>query len=138
MNKKMWKIRRIITVVLMAAIITGLTVWYGIPHLYASQEEKTLRVIQQSQKILESIIENYIDKISQLDPMGNHTYEGAITVSECVYDGVDYRPDAYNRSQKYSIVTTNNNMVLDMPKVKDGTLVVDKNDILNRHILAFF
>lgn len=130
MNKKMWKIRRIITVVLMAAIITGLTVWYGIPHLYASQEEKTLRVIQQSQKILESIMENYIDKISQLDPMGNHTYEGAITVSECVYDGVDYRPDAYNRSQKYSIVTTNNNIVLDMPKVKDGTLVVDKNDIL--------
>ena len=80
MNKKMWKIRRIITVVLMAAIITGLTVWYGIPHLYASQEEKTLRVIQQSQKILESIIENYIDKIRKLETKKKKKNKSKITV----------------------------------------------------------
>lgn len=55
MNKKMWKIRRIITVVLMAAIITGLTVWYGIPHLYASQEEKTLRVINSHRRYLKAL-----------------------------------------------------------------------------------
>ena len=130
MNNKRKKIRHLTIGILIFAIIAGTTAAYGISHLYASPREKTIKAMQQSVDTFKQVLEGYIDKVAQLDPMGNHTYTGDITVLEFTYDGVDYRPDTTNNSHKYSIVTNNNNITLSMPQVEDGTLVVDKNDIL--------
>lgn len=130
MNKKGKKLRYIMTGVLISAIFVGVLAGYGIPHLYASPTERTIRTMKQSADILKEVLEGYVDKVVQLDPMGNHTYTGSITVSEFTYDGMDYRPDTQNSSHKYSVVTDNNNITFSMPQVEDGTYVVDKNDIL--------
>lgn len=86
--------------------------------------------MKQSADTLKEVLGGFVDKVVQLDPMGNHTYTGNITLSEFTYDGTDYRPDTTNNSHKYSVVTDNNNITFSMPQVEDGTLVVDKNDIL--------
>lgn len=116
--------------ILISAIFVGVLAGYGIPHLYASPKEKTIRTMKQSADTLKEVLEGYANKVVQLDPMGNHTYTGSITVSEFTYDGMDYRPDTTNSSHRYSVVTDNNNITFSMPQVEDGTLVVDKNDIL--------
>ena len=130
MNKKGKKIRHIMAVILISVIFAGVFAGYGIPHLYASPKEKTIKTMKQSADTLKEVLGGFVDKVVQLDPMGNHTYTGNITVSEFTYDGVDYRPDTTNNSHKYSVVTDNNNITFSMPQVEDGTLVVDKNDIL--------
>ena len=130
MNKKGKKIRHIMAGILISAIFAGVFAGYGIPHLYASPKEKTVKTMKQSADTLKEVLGGFVDKVVQLDPMGNHTYTGNITVSEFTYDGADYRPDTTNNSHKYSVVTDNNNITFSMPQVEDGTLVVDKNDIL--------
>lgn len=126
-TKKIWHIAAGILVFVIAA---GAAMAYGIPKLYASPQEKVLKTIQQSGITLEEIMQNYIDKIVALNPMGNSSYTGNIRVSELMYDGVDYRPDTTGNVHSYNI-KTDNNIVLTMPQVEDGTLIVDKNDILS-------
>ncbi len=130
MNNKRKKIRHITVGILIFAIIAGTTAAYGISRLYASPKEKTIKTMKQSADTLKEVLEGYVNKVVQLDPMGNHTYTGNITVSEFTYDGIDYRPDTMNNSHKYSVVTDNNNITFSMPQVENGTFVVDKNDIL--------
>ena len=129
-TNKTKKIRHIAAGILVFVIAAGAAMAYGIPKLYASPQEKVLKTIQQSGITLEEIMQNYIDKIVALNPMGNSSYTGNIRVSELMYDGVDYRPDTTGNVHSYNIKTDNNN-VLTMPQVEDGTLIVDKNDILS-------
>ena len=124
------KIRHIAVGILVFVVAAGAAMAYGIPKLYASPQEKVLKTIQQSGITLEEIMQNYIDKIVALNPMGNSSYTGNIRVSELMYDGVDYRPDTTGNVHSYNI-KTDNNIVLTMPQVEDGTLIVDKNDILS-------
>ena len=130
-TNKTKKIRHIAAGILVFVIAAGAAMAYGIPKLYASPQEKVLKTIQQSGITLEEIMQNYIDKIVALNPMGNSSYTGNIRVSELMYDGVDYRPDTTGNVHSYNIKTDNNNIVLTMPQVEDGTLIVDKNDILS-------
>lgn len=129
-KNKTKKIRHIAAGILVFVIAAGAAMAYGIPKLYASPQEKVLKTIQQSGITLEEIMQNYIDKIVALNPMGNSSYTGNIRVSELMYDGVDYRPDTTENVHSYNI-KTDNNIVLTMPQVEDGTLIVDKNDILS-------
>ena len=129
-TNKTKKIRHIAAGILVFVIAAGAAMAYGIPKLYASPQEKVLKTIQQSGITLEEIMQNYIDKIVALNPMGNSSYTGNIRVSELMYDGVDYRPDTTGNVHSYNI-KTDNNIVLTMPQVEDGTLIVDKNDILS-------
>ena len=130
-KNKTKKIRHIAAGILVFVIAAGAAMAYGIPKLYASPQEKVLKTILQSGITLEEIMQNYIDKIVALNPMGNSSYTGNIRVSELMYDGVDYRPDTTGNVHSYNIKTDNNNIVLTMPQVEDGTLIVDKNDILS-------
>lgn len=130
-KNKTKKIRHIAAGILVFVIAACAAMAYGIPKLYASPQEKVLKTIQQSGITLEEIMQNYIDKIVALNPMGNSSYTGNIRVSELMYDGVDYRPDTTGNVHSYNIKTDNNNIVLTMPQIEDGTLIVDKNDILS-------
>lgn len=47
MNKKGKKIRHIMAGILISAIFAGVFAGYGIPHLYASPKEKTIKTMKQ-------------------------------------------------------------------------------------------
>ena len=81
-KNKTKKIRHIAAGILVFVIAAGAAMVYGIPKLYASPQEKVLKTIQQSGITLEEIMQNYIDKIVALNPMGNSSYTGNIRVSE--------------------------------------------------------
>ena len=101
-TNKTKKIRHIAVGILVFVVAAGAAMAYGIPKLYASPQEKVLKTIQQSGITLEEIMQNYIDKIVALNPMGNSSYTGNIRVSELMYDGVDYRPDTTGNVHSYN------------------------------------
>lgn len=125
-KKKMWRIFAGTLILVIAVLITMI---YSVLGLHASPQEKVLRTMQQSGVTLSNVMDEYIDKIADLSLLADNSYTGSISVSEFMYDGVDYRPDVANKNHTYIIENNNDTISLSIPQLGEN-LTIDKNDIL--------
>lgn len=107
-KKRIW---RIFAGALILVIAASITMIHSVLGLYASPQEKVLRTMQQSGVKLSNIMEEYIDKMADRGLLADNSYTGSISVSEFMYDGVDYRPDEADKNHTYVIENNDDSIV---------------------------